>query len=462
MNARLACLDGSIKPGRLLRALLKNKCSLCPCAAFNNPEALKVSTVAVFALFCNMQLLKRISLAVLIVLLLAFLKLYVDRSGTVYRDFVRNLIANVQLLVLTGVVVISLLQFLSLKLFRRPLHGWKAALFFLLLLGLAEAGTDYLLRHPRQLPAGLLPVFSLYYGNYGRQQIEFDPHCARYDTGLTYTLLPDTGFDFNNYEFKTRYATNGLGLRDDTNSLRQPAIICLGDSYTMGWGVDQSATFSSLLQQRTGRQVLNAGISSYGTARELLSLERMDLSAVQYLIIQYCGNDVTENNTFIAHHYRLPVMPQHQYDSLCQALQNRLQYYPFRHILTITRMWAQQAIRKPAAAISINVSDNADQSFQQQAANFLAIIDHQLAHLPHLKIMVFDATGVYPTEQRFIQALRHLLQEKKALPIASRISLIDISPYMKKEDFFLLDGHFNARGHATVARILSDAIKTLN
>lgn len=38
-----------------------------------------------------------------------------------------------------------------------------------------------------------------------------------------------------------------MGLRDSNAALNQPEIICIGDSHTMGWGVEQEETFPKLL-----------------------------------------------------------------------------------------------------------------------------------------------------------------------------------------------------------------------
>jgi hypothetical protein len=87
-------------------------------------------------------------------------------------------------------------------------------------------------------------------------------------------------------------------LRDDEESLFSPEIVVVGDSQAMGWGVSQDLTFSSLLENALGKPILNAAISSYGTARELKILERIDLSNLKFLIIQYSDNDYRENRTY--------------------------------------------------------------------------------------------------------------------------------------------------------------------
>ena len=308
---------------------------------------------------------------------------------------------------------------------------------------------DYLLKHSQSLPAALIPACSEYYGNYGRNQIEFDPRCARYDPQLAYTLHRDSNFSFNNYEFKTTYSTNALGLRDDSNSLNKPEVICLGDSHTMGWGVNQQETFSEMIAAKTGLKVLNAGISSYGTAREMLSLQGMDLSQLKYLFVQYCANDVAENQAFVEHSYVLPVMDNRKYDSLCQTLQWRQKYYPFRHILTIARFGLQQQI----TAWRNKKQADTDGSYLKQAELFCKVLGNATLNRSQVKIIVFDISGDVPMERRFLQSLNSS-PGWIALRGNMNVEMIDIAPFMKKEFFFKLDKHMNARGHQQVAEIL--------
>src|SRR5262249_34040077 len=91
---------------------------------------------------------------------------------------------------------------------------------------------------------------------------------------------------------------NRLGVRDDEESLNAPEIVVIGDSIAMGWGVQQDETFAQLIERRTGRKVLNAAVSSYGTVREMKMLNRIDLSHATHLIIQYTENDWPENRSF--------------------------------------------------------------------------------------------------------------------------------------------------------------------
>ena len=73
--------------------------------------------------------------------------------------------------------------------------------------------------------------------------------------------------------------------------------------------------------------MLNAGVSSYGTAREFRLLDRLDTSALRYLIVQYCDNDDEENTAYISGGYQLAISPpeklQQRFDEHARATRYR-------------------------------------------------------------------------------------------------------------------------------------------
>ncbi len=72
------------------------------------------------------------------------------------------------------------------------------------------------------------------------------------------------------------YRINSFGVRDDDeSSLHNPKLVFLGDSFTMGWGVDQEQTYAFLTGKKLGVRTLNAGISSYGTFREMVLFSKI-------------------------------------------------------------------------------------------------------------------------------------------------------------------------------------------
>ena len=62
------------------------------------------------------------------------------------------------------------------------------------------------------------------------------------------------------------YQSNNVGARDTRDydgSLEPDSIALIGDSFAEGFGVDIEHTFAELLEQRTGRTVLNFGAAGY-------------------------------------------------------------------------------------------------------------------------------------------------------------------------------------------------------
>ncbi len=73
-----------------------------------------------------------------------------------------------------------------------------------------------------------------------------------------------------------------------------------GDSETMGWGVNDDETFASLIASRVDVPVLNFGVASYGTVREILRIRMHPrFPEAKCIVIQYSWNDFDENKLFL-------------------------------------------------------------------------------------------------------------------------------------------------------------------
>src|SRR5262245_61978462 len=92
--------------------------------------------------------------------------------------------------------------------------------------------------------------------------------CVQYDDKLLYKL--SSGCHFVNKEFSTDLTFSEDGRL--TTPSRAPAsrrpLIFVGDSETMGWGVNDGETFASLIAASIEAPVFNLGVASYGTVRE--------------------------------------------------------------------------------------------------------------------------------------------------------------------------------------------------
>jgi lysophospholipase L1-like esterase len=94
---------------------------------------------------------------------------------------------------------------------------------------------------------------------------------------------------------------NSDGLRDQEypiESERAHRMIFLGDSLTLGWGVEQEDTFESLLEERFNAQgrgqveILNFGIGNYNTAQEVALFAKKGLKYhPDKVVVFYFVND---------------------------------------------------------------------------------------------------------------------------------------------------------------------------
>ena len=142
---------------------------------------------------------------------------------------------------------------------------------------------------------------NLYHGGL-RAIWQNQPDCVAFDEELVYRAK-EGRCRFRNAEFDTTLTFAGRtrvhGGSPGSAPAGSPGVAVIGDSFAMGWGVNDDETFAAVLQATLGRPVFNLGVSSYGTARELIALERSGLlAAVDTVVIQYCDNDKDENLEF--------------------------------------------------------------------------------------------------------------------------------------------------------------------
>ena len=103
------------------------------------------------------------------------------------------------------------------------------------------------------------------------------------DRLLQYRLAPNFSGVASTGEYRNGLRTNGQGLREDRDYGPKPAhaqrILAIGDSFTMGVGVESSETFSKVLERLlrstelgTSVEVINAGVPGYNNRQEVTFL----------------------------------------------------------------------------------------------------------------------------------------------------------------------------------------------
>ena len=326
-----------------------------------------------------------------------------------------------------------------------------------LILGLIELTFTYFLNNPQKISGKYLRQFQDYYTLVDRKIIQYENEFSRYDKELFYTLKPGV-FQYKNREFENEFRVNSKGLRDDEESLSSPEIIVLGDSYAMGWGVDQDSTFSEILAKGSSKNVLNAGVSSYGTAREIALLEQLDISNTEALIIQYCSNDDLENKTFYFNNNHLKISSEEEYKKIKEAAAEINEYYFMKNMIYIGG-----SILLNKGYETYQVIERFDPSLLQsqevqmsQVELFLNALtaSESIKKIPKIIITNLD---IAPNEH-FSENLRAELSDNAYEELRKKIIILDVSEILKKEDYYILDQHIKASFHKKIGDLLVDLV----
>jgi lysophospholipase L1-like esterase len=318
---------------------------------------------------------------------------------------------------------------------------------------LLEGGVALLLARTPRVPF-LRDLARQYYGGFDRAILQMDERFARYDPELFYTLRPGR-FVFAQREFAHEFRVNALGVRDDEAALDAPEIVVVGDSVAMGWGVAQEETFPALIARETGRRVLNAAMSSYGTVREMRLLERVDRRRLTWLIVQYSANDVGENRLFRERGNTHMAGSRERFESISRRYEAKRAYYPGKYAWeSVRRLWKALGER-----ISPRRPRGPAPTADQEAEAFLnAILHAGTVDFDRVRLIVAEITGEgAPTVM--LPALRPRLA-RPDLPAGVRTArLVDVGARLGPEDFHVLDDHPNARGHRVIAETLLAAMR---
>lgn len=138
------------------------------------------------------------------------------------------------------------------------------------------------------------------------------------DPYLEFRLKPNFCGEQVSTEFRTSVRTNSSGFRNDQEFHREKPtgtfrILALGDSFTFGWGVEESQAYPNVLARKLERQsgekveVFNLGVWNYGTLQELRVFHQLenyqpDLITLEFYarnaFVHEYGNDLVDNYYF--------------------------------------------------------------------------------------------------------------------------------------------------------------------
>lgn len=402
---------------------------------------------------------KIIVYSILVLLSLEVIKTFVSRSRLDNGYMIAVIISCLQVLYCLFVATALILYPLLRKHLRFPLVA--VLVFFGAMISFTEWYFVYMLHHPEKIPRFLKNSYGYYYDFFERSIIQFEADKVAYHPELTYTLKPSGDFTFQNLEFDNRYRTNRIGVRDEERDLTDPEIIFIGDSFTMGWGVEQNECFPALIQQQTGLTALNTGVSSYGTARELLMLNRIEQKKLRHLVIQYCANDLVENTSFLENNNRLPVTPQSEFDSVLTSYGRHRKYFPGKVFLMIAQHYVKSLINRIVYIFPLpseRATGVPDES--EHARKFADVLLHSPVDFNKVQMVVIRLNELGFLKRNFISELKKIAMKSPYLEKFGRsLTALDLQPVLKKEDYYILDVHLNAGGHRKVANAVLSALQ---
>jgi hypothetical protein len=285
-----------------------------------------------------------------------------------------------------------------------------------------------------------------------RKIMQFQKGCGQYHPDLGYTLKPGK-FVFTEIEYSNEYQINSLGIRDSEDALIAPEIIFLGDSYTVGWGVNQEETFVKRIEYKTRLKTLNTSVPSYGTVREMIMLRKLDRSQLKCLIIQYCGDDYDENKRFFKNDNRPQIMRAETFNNLANLHSKEKSYYFGKYI--------HLKINKRMKEWKFNDDKTVDYIDLSEAELFIHILKQNADMLIDLPIIIFEMNG--PNQSNyFTNELREKAADKKQPLFINNMIVLDMSQYLQEQHFYVLDGHLTSDGNAIVADVLEQTISRMN
>jgi len=145
------------------------------------------------------------------------------------------------------------------------------------------------------------------------------PQFHIYDQQRGLRLNPNTK-GWVNKEGKAYIKINSKGLRDREHSVKKPPgtlrIAVLGDSFTEGMQVPMEQDFCKILESELNKcktflpkkiEVINFGVSTYGTAQEYLTLKNhvWNYSPDIVILAIFTGNDIIDNSYTLSRNQNL-------------------------------------------------------------------------------------------------------------------------------------------------------------
>jgi hypothetical protein len=272
-------------------------------------------------------------------------------------------------------------------------------------------------------------------------------------TNVTVRQFKNTGdydveMDFNRY-----------GLRDDKDlgSASGPDIFVVGDSYSMGWGVEESERFSDLLDDQLAARVFNISIPTdligYGS---LVQYAESRGAPIRRLVVGFC----MEND--LLNYDALEAMPTHGRPKVGLGRVKAWLTGSSALYTALTTLAHQQPMIRAWAIRSGLLVDNIDGMRRNRFSDdVLRMSVDRLARLIdgyEATVVIIPSRGLWAGDNLAVESRVHesLVSRLRAM----EIDVIDLRPVFEASGnpmkfHFDNDGHWNPTGHRIAADVLA-------
>lgn len=298
-----------------------------------------------------------------------------------------------------------------------------------------------------------------------RLLLEQRPAMFAASSSLPFALIPGFQGRHRSREFDVRVKLNSQGYRGP--ECARPDILCLGDSFTFGHGVEEAQCWVALLRVQVGRPVLNAGYHG-GLYPDgflvYLDQQGLRLRPRRVVLALFVGNDLDDAT--------LPPRTQDGWSALDDQGLPRAVFDPnsevFEGHLIRRGAWLP---RLPLARDSYLLNwllgerprPRGEAIFQRPWSPRVKEKARVLQRLLGAMAQRCRAHGV-TLQVVLIPQLRQLGRPEldapqKALSAMCRavgVACLDLLPVMQPQDYYAGDQHWNVEGHARAARAIGD------
>ncbi|MAT54411.1 MAG: hypothetical protein CMN32_07990 [Saprospirales bacterium] len=265
-----------------------------------------------------------------------------------------------------------------------------------------------------------------------------------YNEDFFYTLRPGQS-TFSNLEYTNELNIHASGFRAEEQDFRNGEIVFLGDSFTMGWGVEAEQAFPKVVEKLSGMQILNLGMPSFGTARELMAWKKYRPESSRLVVWQFCANDTSENSAYVHNDLDLEISPRWTYEAARRRNELQQYYYPLKYSSSLLRCALRRAFGSPMEA-----------STEPCLEQFFAIVAKWKEEVD-LPLVIMDLEGGKP-DGGWYAAMKDFLRQNP-MP---QVYLFPVNELLSENDYYLMDDHLNSEGHRKVAQGLWNFILTNN